>query len=153
VNVLLLQSNGFCLAGTPIRGIQITTGGDIWYERNYGIPPGIGGKREVYSFLELEFTKVLCGVNDKIYLSTDFGSTWNESSTGYNADTPNRIMRGPDGKIYAAANYPGGVYRSSDNSSTWVHIGVDNTVYSLGWDINAKLCRRNIDGGTFQVRV
>ena len=142
----VLLSNGELLVGTSGSGnYRSSNWGDNWTPSNNGIPVG-GSYRYTFSILEIAPGKILCGTSIGIYYSTNFGNDWTYRSIGYgNQRATDMIMK--DNNIYAATDFGGGVYSSSNQGNNWNHIGLDFSIYTLGYDLDSNICAGGLGYG------
>jgi|GEM_PF-1388513 len=81
-----------------------------------------GNKIWIYSILSLSNGCILLGTADGIYRSTDYGSTWANTSPNVQNSihfyTVTSLKMDSLGQIFAAT-YGGGVYESKDSGITW----------------------------------
>lgn len=70
-----------------------------------------------------------------VYRSADGGSSWVRVATavGGQSAAPWAIAKAPDDSIWIGGEYSGGVYKSTDNGTTWAFAGLDT---ASGWKHN-----------------
>jgi photosystem II stability/assembly factor-like uncharacterized protein len=143
-----LLSNGELLVGTSGSGVfRSSNFGNDWVGSNNGIPIGGNGYRYVYCIIEIFPGKILCGTQDGIYYSSDFGHNWVYKSSGYENKRALDIIKDHYNNVYVATNIGGGVYSSSDQGNTWNHIGLNYSIYTLGFDADSMLCAGGLSHG------
>ncbi|MDI6781685.1 MAG: hypothetical protein QME49_06260, partial [bacterium] len=99
-----------------------TDNGATWSPKNTGLPNSINSfcigvdptnTNIVYASINYYYAE---RHNNALYKTVDGGDNWTEITTLSPAAQPANILIAANGKIYAAGK---GIYRSTDNSSTW----------------------------------
>lgn len=86
----------------------------------------------VWSLLKISDNDVLAGTTAGIYKSVDAGLTWSRSSNGFATDQENlsifvlSLGMDSEGTLYAGSWIGVGIYRSTDEGSTWEYSGLDH---------------------------
>ncbi len=107
----------YVFAGSIRWGVlRSSDNGTDWTEVNEGL-----ASAEVHRFAVSDTNIFVIGIDGGVYFSSNYGTTWKDVSTGL----PNRnvsclAVKGAD--VFAGTRYPGGVFRTTDNGSTWTTI-------------------------------
>jgi hypothetical protein len=120
----LVSSGNNLVAGTPHGAFLSTNNGASW--------SAISGMADIHiSCLYMSGTTILAGAYGIVFVSTDNGETWTERSDGLPKGTLNALAS-IDNHIFAGIDLRssggnGGLFRLSNNNSTWARAGLSNT--------------------------
>jgi len=135
INAITQLGSAF-FAGTSYDGVYTSTDdGFTWVSANEGMGP-----KDIRALTVTDNSTLIAGSRYVgVYRSTDTAISWNKSMTGFPAGSTIASMLASNIHVYAGTR--DGIYRTSDNGTSWIKLSGDND--TLNYSTVQGLCEKD----------